>query len=71
MTRVVYAGASGRYVIEGLRAGRYIAVAVPREAASLTDVPAAFFELLSKAGTPVQIREREADTLDLKLFPVK
>ena len=71
MTKMVYAAASGRYVIEGLRAGRYIAVAVPREAATLTDVPAAFFELLSKAGTPVQIREREADALDLKLFPVK
>jgi hypothetical protein len=68
MTRVVYAAANGRYVVEGLRAGRYIAVAVPREAASLTDVPSAYFELLSKAGKPVQIRDREAEALDLKVF---
>jgi hypothetical protein len=43
-------------------------VAVPREAASLTDVPAAYFEMLSKAGKPVQIRDREAEALDLKVF---
>ncbi len=71
MTRMVYAAANGRYVVEGLRAGRYIAVAVPREAASLTDVNAAYFELLSKGGKPVQIRDREADALDLKLFAVR
>jgi hypothetical protein len=71
MTRMVYAAANGRYVIEGLRPGRYVAVAVPREAASLTGVPAAYFELLSKEGNPVQIREREANALDLKLFPVR
>jgi hypothetical protein len=68
MTRMVYAAANGRYVVDGLRAGRYIAVAVPREAASLTDVPAAYFEMLSKAGKPVQIRDREAEALDLKVF---
>ncbi len=71
MTRMVYAAPNGRYVIEGLRPGRYIAVAVPREAASLTDVPAAFFELLSKEGKPVQIREREAEALDLTMFAVR
>lgn len=71
MTKMVYASANGRYVVEGLRAGRYIAVAVPREAASMADVPAAFFELLAKAGRPVQIREREAEALDLKMFAVR
>ena len=71
MTRMVWAAANGRYAVEGLRAGRYMAVAVPRDAASLTDLNAAYFELLAKGGKPVQIRDREAEALDLKLFAVR
>jgi hypothetical protein len=71
MTKMVYAGANGRYVVDGLRAGRYVAVAVPREAASLSDATADYFELLSKHGKPVSIRDREAESLDLTLFAVR
>lgn len=70
MTRVVHAGPNGRYVVEGLRAGRYLVVAVPREAGP-TDVSADYFELLSKDGRAVTIRERERETLDLRLLPVR
>ncbi len=70
-TKVVYTAATGRYAIEGLRAGRYIAVAVPREASSLADATAGYFDLLAGQGTKVTIRDREADTLDLKVFAVR
>jgi len=70
-TKVVYTAATGRYVIAGLRAGRYIAVAVPREASSLADATADYFDLLASQGTKVTIRDREADTLDLKVFAVR
>ena len=71
MTKMVYTSANGRYVIEGLRAGRYIAVAVPREASSLADATAAYYDLLASQGSKVTIRDREADTLDLKVFAVR
>jgi len=71
MTKTVYAAANGRYVVDGLRAGRYIAVAVPREGASLSDATADYFDLLSKHGRPVVIRDREAEALDLTLFAVR
>jgi hypothetical protein len=45
--------------------------AVPRETASLTDATAAYFELLSKQGKPIEIRDREAEALDLKLLAVR
>jgi hypothetical protein len=70
-TKVVYTAATGRYVIAGLRAGRYIAVAVPRDASSLSDATAGYFDLLAGQGTKVTIRDREADTLDLKVFAVR
>jgi hypothetical protein len=44
---------------------------VPRETASLTDASAAYFELLSKQGKRIEIRDREAEALDLKLLAVR
>ena len=71
MTKMVYTAANGRYVVEGLRAGRYVAVAVPREASSLADATADYFDLLARQGTKVTIRDREAEALDLKVFAVR
>jgi Carboxypeptidase regulatory-like domain len=71
MTKMVYAAANGRYVVDGLRPGRYIAVAVPRQAASLTDVTADYYELLARHGKPIAIRDREAEALDLTVFSVR
>ena len=70
-TKVVYTAATGRYVITGLRAGRYIAVAVPREASSLAEATAGYYDLLAGNGTKVTIRDREAEALDLKVFAVR
>ncbi len=70
-TKMVYTSANGRYVIEGLRAGRYVAVAVPREASALADATADYYDLLAGQGSKVTIRDREADTLDLKVFAVR
>jgi hypothetical protein len=55
----------------GPRPGRYLAVAVPRDSVSLTDASAAYFDLLSKHGSPVEISDREANGLDLKLTAVR
>jgi hypothetical protein len=70
-TKTAYTDANGRYVIDGLRAGRYIAVAVPREASSLADATAEYYDLLARQGTRVSIRDREAEALDLKVFAVR
>jgi hypothetical protein len=71
MTRMVFTAASGRYMVEGLRAGRYMAAAVPRDGASLSEVTAAYFTLLATQGSPVEIRDREAGTLNLKLIALR
>jgi hypothetical protein len=71
MTKLVYTAATGKYVVEGLRPGRYIAAAVPRESASLSEATASYFEMLSKQGSAVEIRDREAEALNLKLVQVR
>jgi hypothetical protein len=71
MTRMVFAAPSGKYIVEGLRPGRYIAAAVPRETASPSEVTSAYFDMLSRQGVAVAIRDREAEALNLKLVPVR
>jgi Carboxypeptidase regulatory-like domain len=71
MTKMVFTAASGKYIVEGLRPGRYIAAAVPRDAASLSEATAAYFEMLSTQGSAVEIRDRDAGTLNLKLLAVR
>lgn len=71
MTKMVFTAASGKYIVEGLRPGRYIAVAVSRDVTSLSEVTSAYFEMLAGQGSAVEIRDREAGALNLKLVPVR
>jgi hypothetical protein len=48
-----------------------MAVAVPRDAASLSEATSAYFELLASQGSAVDIRDREAEALNLKLSAVR
>lgn len=66
-TRSVVVGGDGSYRIDGLRAGTYRAIALPREGASLSDAPAAFYEFLAGRGVQVEIRDGEPQSLDLQL----
>ena len=51
--------------------GADVAVAVPREASSLADATADYLDLLARQGTKVTIRDREAESADLKVFAVR
>ena len=66
-TRSVTVGLDGSYRIDGLRAGTYRAIALPREIASLSDAPAGFYELLAARGVQVEVRDGEPQSLDLQL----
>ena len=70
-TRASLAGGDGRYRIDGLRSGRYLAIAVPREDASLTSTTPEYFELLARHATPILIAEAESTSLDLKVTSLR
>jgi hypothetical protein len=56
----------GKFAINGLREGRYFAVALPMEASiNITQPGVAFLETLSKIATPVVLNPGERRTLDL------
>jgi hypothetical protein len=65
-TRSAMTGATGRYRLGGLRAGRYLAVAVMLEDGPVFNQSPAWFELLAKYATPVVLGDGESKTLDLK-----
>jgi len=71
MTRLVDTIGGGNYRMEAVRAGRYLALAVPRDGLSFADAPTAFFDLLAKQASPVVIRDGESKTLDLTLTSIK
>ena len=70
-TRASLAGGDGNYRIDGLRSGRYLAIAVPRDDASLSGSTSAYFELLARNATPVMIADAESKSLDLKLASLR
>lgn len=65
-TKLVPTSTTGRYRIEGLRAGRYLVVATIREEGPGTSLTPEYFELLAKHATPVTLGDRESKSLDLK-----
>lgn len=70
-TRTVMTGSDGKYRLEGLRPGRFLAVATFRDDALVLSTSAAYFEMLAKHGTPVTIDDGESKTLDLKRVAVQ
>jgi hypothetical protein len=70
-TKLVIANMAGQYQMPGIRPGRYLLIATPREEASLSNTTPAFFELLAKHATPVVINEGEQKTLDLKVVSLR
>jgi hypothetical protein len=71
MTRVVHTSAGGKFRVEGLRAGRYLALAVPPDGLTVADATTGFFDAVAKLATPVVIRAAESKTLDLTLSLLK
>ena len=72
MTRSAVTRATGQYRLDGLRAGRYLAVAVTVEDAStISGSGPAYFELLARHATPVMLGDGETKTLDLKRVRLK
>jgi hypothetical protein len=67
MTKMAFASADGRYRVTGVRPGRYLAIAVPRDGVSPADLTSAYLDRLEKHATPVEIRGTESSTLDLRL----
>jgi hypothetical protein len=61
----------GKYRIEGIRGGRYLAVATLRDDAIITGTSGAHFEMLAKHAIPVTIDDGESKTLDLKRVMVQ
>jgi hypothetical protein len=70
-TRSEYTDAAGRFRAAGLRAGRYLAVAVPRSEAFLGDATPAYFELLARAATSIVIAEGETKSVSLRVVRVQ
>jgi len=66
-TKVTYSPGDGKYTLDGLRSGRYLAVAVPRDDAMLSPAPQEYFELLATHAVRVVLAESESKSLDLKL----
>jgi hypothetical protein len=71
MTKVADAAADGTYRVAGVRPGRYLAVAVPRDGTMLADLTSAFLDRLENRATPIEIRGRESATLNLRLTAVR
>jgi hypothetical protein len=65
-TRLGHADGQGRYRFEGLRAGRYLAIALRVEDVSLDDALPIYFDLLAGLATPVVVNEGGSVTLDLE-----
>lgn len=70
-TKLVEANADGRFRVDGIRPGRYLAVALPSDVTSLSNTPAAYFELLAKYATPVAVLDNEKKALELKVQPIR
>ncbi|HEU4926202.1 MAG TPA: carboxypeptidase-like regulatory domain-containing protein [Vicinamibacterales bacterium] len=65
-TRLGHADGQGRYRLDGLRAGQYLAIALSAEDVYLDDPLPNNFELLATLATPVVLNEGASVTLDLK-----
>lgn len=65
-TRLGHADSQGRYRLDGLRAGQYLAIALSAEDVYLDDPLPNNFELLATLATPVVVNEGASVTLDLK-----
>ena len=65
-TRLGHADSQGRYHLDGLRAGQYLAIALSAEDVYLDDPLPNNFELLATLATPVVVNEGASVTLDLK-----
>jgi hypothetical protein len=70
-TKLAYTDGGGGYRVEGLRPGSYLAVAVTRDDASLSDTTPAYFELLAKAATPAVLADGEQKSLNLAIVPLR
>lgn len=70
-TTVVSTTADGKYRVDGLRAGRYLIVAIPREEPPVPVMTPAFFEELVKHASALTFGEGESKTLDLKRIIVQ
>jgi hypothetical protein len=70
--RTMRAITDGKYAINGLREGRYFAVAVPLEVAVNVAQPSVeFLESLSKVATPVILNAGERRTVDLTIVRIQ
>jgi hypothetical protein len=58
--------ADGKYLIQALKPGRYLAMAVPRNTLTLSAGPE-YFKLLAEHATPVVLGDREQKTLNLQV----
>jgi len=65
-TRVGQADGQGRYRLEGLRAGHYLAIALSADDVNVDEPLPAYFELLAALATPLELNDGAAVTLDLK-----
>lgn len=57
----------GKFRVEGLKAGRYLAAAVPLDEGDITNTPVAFYELLAKAAVTVTVGDGQSQTVNLKV----
>ena len=65
-TTVGQADGQGRYRLEGLRAGHYLAIALSAEDVNVDEPLPAYFELLAGLATPLEVTDGASVTLDLK-----
>jgi hypothetical protein len=65
-TRVGNADGQGRYRLEGLRAGHYLAIALSAEDVNVDEPLPAYFELLAGLATPLEVNDGASIALDLK-----
>jgi hypothetical protein len=70
-TRLVFSSLAGAFTVPGLRPGRYLAIAVNRADAALTNAPASYFEALARHASPVTIDEAEQKTVTLTLVSLR